>query len=561
MKRKNSLKWQMLRMLALGWFVPLTAIVVAFLVVVSGRIDRQSQRLITTSMEKAADISILRLLDCIDSSKDASYLSYIGDYWAEYQESGDSGKLYNQVTTFLSAHYKYDPSFDITVLMFTDEPGTLYYTGNTTGRGSVSRFRFFKDEVQEKALSISEELDTRTEFFAMNGHVYMIRNLIGRGFKRYAVLVMEINPQEVFESLKSVWEYRGMEISFKDDKLYSEGNYSASSDVVTCTRKSVDGEFTFSVSYDGTAVGLEKRPINITFMILIVFLVPLILLLFYFFNRRINRPIITLTEASKKIAEGEYGEVVAQPKGQSGEIADLTKNFNKMSIKLGEQFNKIFVEEIALRDANIHALQSQINPHFLNNTLEIINWEARMNGQEKVSSMIEALSVMMSATMDRNRQSLIALSEELEYVNAYIYIIKCRYQDRFIYEEHIDKALLQVKVPRLIIQPVIENAVEYSYSEDGVRRVRMEIEGTCEGEKVDMKIRIINPGVPSDDDVAKIKELLTDDMDIKPLEERSTRIGIRNVHRRLKMLYGSESRLSIETDGNGNTISTIFVKN
>ncbi|WP_022769994.1 MULTISPECIES: sensor histidine kinase [unclassified Butyrivibrio] len=561
MKRKNSLKWQMLRMLALGWFVPLTAIVVAFLVVVSGRIDRQSQRLITTSMEKAADISILRLLDCIDSSKDASYLSYIGDYWAEYQESGDSGKLYNQVTTFLSAHYKYDPSFDITVLMFTDEPGTLYYTGNTTGRGSVSRFRFFKDEVQEKALSISEDLDTRTEFFAMNGHVYMIRNLIGRGFKRYAVLVMEINPQEVFESLKSVWEYRGMEISFKDEVLYSEGNYSASSDVVTCTRKSVDGEFTFSVSYDGTAVGLEKRPINITFMILIVFLVPLILLLFYFFNRRINRPIITLTEASKKIAEGEYGEVVAQPKGQSGEIADLTKNFNKMSIKLGEQFNKIFVEEIALRDANIHALQSQINPHFLNNTLEIINWEARMNGQEKVSSMIEALSVMMSATMDRNRQSLIALSEELEYVNAYIYIIKCRYQDRFIYEEHIDKALLHVKVPRLIIQPVIENAVEYSYSEDGVRRVRMEIEGTCEGEKVDMKIRIINPGVPSDDDFAKIKELLTDDMDIKPLEERSTRIGIRNVHRRLKMLYGSESRLSIETDGNGNTISTIFVKN
>ena len=75
MKRKNSLKWQMLRMLALGWFVPLTAIVVAFLVVVSGRIDRQSQRLITTSMEKAADISILRLLDCIDSSKDASYLT------------------------------------------------------------------------------------------------------------------------------------------------------------------------------------------------------------------------------------------------------------------------------------------------------------------------------------------------------------------------------------------------------------------------------------------------------------------------------------------------------
>ncbi len=551
----------MLRLLALGWFVPLAAIVVAFLVVVSGRIDDQSQRTITTSMEKAADISILRLLDCIDSSKDASYLSYIGDYWSEYQQDGDSGKLYNNVTNFLSQHYKYDPSFDITVLIFTDEPGNLYYTGNTTGRGSVSRFRFFKDSVQEKALLISQDLDTRTEFFALDGHVYMIRNLIGRGFKRYAVLIMEINPEEVFESLKSVWEYRGMEVFYKGEKLYSEGDFGSLLGLVSCKRKSVDGEFEFSVSYDTTAVGLEKRSINITFFILIIFLLPMILLVFYFFNRRINRPITNLTKASKEIAAGEYGTTVDELDGQSGEIADLTRNFNKMSNKLGEQFNRIFVEEIALRDANIHALQSQINPHFLNNTLEIINWEARMNGQEKVSSMIEALSVMMSATMDRNRQSLIALSEELEYVNAYIYIIKCRYQDRFVYEEHIDKALLPVKVPRLIIQPVIENAVEYSYSEDGIRRVRMEIEGDSDGDRIDMRIRIINPGVPSDEDVAKIKELLRDDMDIRPMEERSTRIGIRNVQRRLKILYGAESGLTIETDGNGNTISTIFVKN
>ena len=111
------------------------------------------------------------------------------------------------------------------------------------------------------------------------------------------------------------------------------------------------------------------------------------------------------------------------------------------------------------------------------------------------------------------------------------------------------------------IQPVIENAVEYSYSEDGIRKVRLEVSGTSDGDRIDMKIRIINPGVPGDEDVAKIKELLTDEMDIRPMEERSTRIGIRNVNRRLKILYGSESGLTIEPDGNGNTISTIFVKN
>ena len=106
-------------------------------------------------------------------------------------------------------------------------------------------------------------------------------------------------------------------------------------------------------------------------------------------------------------------------------------NFNTMSLKLKDQFEKIYVEEIALRDANIHALQSQINPHFLNNTLEIINWEARMDGNEQVSKMIEALSTMLGATLNREKRDQISLKEELEYVDAYLYIIECRFRDRF----------------------------------------------------------------------------------------------------------------------------------
>ncbi|MBR1670200.1 MAG: histidine kinase [Butyrivibrio sp.] len=579
MKRRNTLKWQMLRLMALGWFVPLTAIIVLFLLVVAGRIDSQSRRTITTSMEKAAEICILRLLDCIDSSKDASYLPTVRESYQEYKKSGDSGKLYNDITVFLAEQYKYNPSFDLTVLLFNEDPGTLYYTGNTTGRGSVSRIRFFRDSVREEALDRSKELDTRTEFFSKEGHVYMIRNLMNRNFESYAVLVMELNPERVFESLKSVWAYRGMSIFYNDKLLVSEGDiepddsrkalgtmgemttFLDSSDLVVSRGRSVDGTFTYVVSIDTAAVNLEKNSVTLTFCILIVFLIPLILVVLYFFQSRINTPITRLTLASKQIAAGNYGVTAPELTTQNGEIADLTRNFNHMSKKLSEQFGKIFVEEIALRDANIHALQSQINPHFLNNTLEIINWEARIHGEEKVSSMIEALSTMMSATMDRNRQSLITLEEEMEYVRAYLYIIECRYQDRFSYTEDIDKALLSVKVPRLIIQPVVENAVEYSSSEDGKRQVSLKVVGACDGEKVDMKIMIINPGEPSKENMEKIADLLTDDMEIKPQEERATRIGIRNVHRRLKMIYGPGSGLTVQPDGKGNTISTIFVKN
>ncbi len=360
MKRKNSLKWQMLRLMALGWFVPLTAIVLLFLLVVSGRIDRQSERTITTSMKKAAEISILRLSDCIDASKDASYLPYIGDAWSSYAKDGDSGKLYNNVTSFLSEQYKYDPSFDMTVLIFFDEPDAIYYTGNTTGRGSVSRIRYFKDEVQKVVLEKSKELDTRTEFFSMGGHVYMIRNLMGRGFKRMAVLVMELNPEEVFESLKSVWEYRGMSVWYDGSELWSEGDTAGDlgnvslkkgevalknvdgKEMVISSETSVDGRFVYGVHYDMAAVNLEKRTITLTFCILLVFLLPLIFLVFYFFNNRISAPIGTLTEVSKQIAGGNYGVTVDEKRG-SGEIDAIHRNSNKTSEKLSAQFNKIFV--------------------------------------------------------------------------------------------------------------------------------------------------------------------------------------------------------------------------
>ena len=97
----------------------------------------------------------------------------------------------------------------------------------------------------------------------------------------------------------------------------------------------------------------------------------------------------------------------------SKEFAYLGNSFNAMSDKLKNQFERIYKEELALRDAKIMALQSQINPHFLNNTLEIINWEARLADDVKVCQMLEALSTMLNAAMDRKHRPLIHLSEEM----------------------------------------------------------------------------------------------------------------------------------------------------
>ncbi|MBR4993643.1 MAG: histidine kinase, partial [Lachnospiraceae bacterium] len=197
--------------------------------------------------------------------------------------------------------------------------------------------------------------------------------------------------------------------------------------------------------------------------------------------------------------------------------------------------------------------QSQINPHFLNNTLEIINWESRMNGNIKVSSMIEALSVMLNATMNRRKQRMISLSEELSYVDAYLLIIKQRLGTRLQVKKEIDHSLLTLEVPRLIIQPIIENAVEHGMD----KRNRGEVELKVYREEDKLHIDVINNGVLTDEDKAKIEYLLGNDVDED--KERSVSLGIRNVNRRIKIIYGEEYGLSIYSNEEGYTVSSIVL--
>ncbi len=568
----------MMRLLTFGWIVPIGIIAVIFLLVASRRLERQTYLAIETSMEKASEICELRMSDCIAASREASYRPDIRNAWSEYRKNKRAGDLYESTTGFLSEQYMYNPNFDLTVLIYNEMPENVYYSGNATGRGSASRLRYFKENVLANALSFSETLDTQIGFFNSDGHMYMIRNIVNRSFEPYAVLIMELNEEHIFESLRSVWAYQGMSVWYGGDVMASDGSTSGDGQInaslpspgayinergreVYYLPPSKEPRFVYEVSLDRQTINVEKNYIMAAFFWLLAFLIPLVAAVFYFLQKNVSLPISTLTDASMRIADGNYGTKVDEEyENRKGEIGHLARNFNIMSDKLHEQFDRIFVEEIALRDANIHALQSQINPHFLNNTLEIINWEARMNGDEKVSRMIEALSTMMSATMDRKHQSLISLSEEMEYVHAYIYIIECRYRDRFSYEEEIDESLLGVKVPRLIIQPVIENAVTYCSDKEDGRRVRLKIEGSAAEGHIDMRISIINPGEPSDEDWEKIHELLDSSDEFEPLEERAVRIGIRNVNRRLRIFYGKDSGLSITTDGEGNTVSAIIVK-
>lgn len=567
MKKRRSLKWSMLNMLAIMWLLPLILIAVVLTGFISRSLNTQVHRTISTTMEKAVEICTLRLNDCIEQSKDISYNGRLRDIYERYQKDGNESGLYSSTSSLLGEKYKFNEDYRMTGLYYTDQPDRVYYTGSTYLYESQRYYQNFAKEAIQKA---SEVIDTDTVLVTVNNRVYLVRNVMDHSFHPYAVLFMDLNEPRIFESLKSVWQYQSLTVFFNGEDIYR-----ADESIIPADREVNDGtvilkgvdlvysrrdlgsnEMLYAVKYNRDAVQKELAvPVNI-FVLILLFIIPLALLLVRFVTDRVSKPVEELVSASEEITRGNYG-VTVPVHTENGEISDLDMNFNTMSLKLKDQFEKIYVEEIALRDANIHALQSQINPHFLNNTLEIINWEARMDGNEQVSKMIEALSTMLGATLNREKRDQISLKEELEYVDAYLYIIECRFRDRFECTRTIEyEEALEYMVPRLIIQPIIENAVEHGRSQDGMESVSIEIRGGRTPSS-DLTIIVTNKGVPDPGTMDKIHHLLNDET---TEETHSTHIGIRNVNKRLKILYGEQSGLTIEPDEKGNTVSTIFVK-
>ncbi len=569
-KKRRQLKWSMIVMLTGCWFLPLLMLALTMLLFVSDRMKGQLEDTIITSADRAMDICQMRINEAMAASKDASYLPAIKDSYISYQKNQDKKQLLHDANLFIQQQYRFNSDFNITVLYFIDDPEVFSFTYKTPEQ-TYAKIVEFKKTTMDKIQEVSGRLGTDIAFVNINGEIYMVRNIVDSRFRPFAVLVMELNMEHMFGGLESVWGYKEMEVYIDGESLFNHYPSDPGQDItgrrimdMPYFSHGAEGSFVYKrmesgrhkmsylVMLDSGAITGEMTIVRYLIILFVIFMIPLITVVFLFFHLRVNKPIGALRRACKEIAQEHYGYQIAAVK-QDEEFHDLGETFNDMSIKLKYQFEKIYLEELALRDANIMALQSQINPHFLNNTLEIINWEARMMGNQKVSGMIEALSTMMEATMNRKNEQYIKLAEELSYVDAYLYIIAQRLGDGFECEKRIDESLLWVEVPRLIIQPIIENAVEHGMDVGKQGRIRLTI--YRQGDK--LCIEVLDNGRLSEKDRAKIDLLLNEN---NADESKSLSLGIRNVNKRLKIIYGAECGLSIKSNKDGHTVSTIIVK-
>lgn len=585
--KKRKLSTGMIRVILTCWIFPYIAISCVLLLFYNRHTQEQIGRSVCTAMENAGLVTADKLYAAIEMSRQASYDGVIKKSYEQYLADGDESAMHRAVSDYLSKTYKYSKTISNTILLYEEPMSMEYYTYSNVAGATYASIDEFKNNAVQAVRRTAEDLGTRTRIIGISGHLYVVRNIVLSDYQPFATLVMEVNKDRLFEGMDRVlWKKDGItvldgEVIWQDpedlgkeraaqlqqalQKDLEEAGKPHEGDALTFYESGslqavlvmkVNGQQLCGIqALDPAQMPGDRNAVVAVYITVLFTLIPLLLATFYYLHRNINQPVKALIRGSDQIRSGKYGYQI-EPFDKNEEMGQLVDTFNHMSAGLEDSFNRVYVEEIAERDATLKALQSQINPHFLNNTLEIINWKARLSGNDDVSEMIGALSVMMNATLNRNNEMFIPLSEELSYVDAYIYIITERFGSRFSFEKEVDASLMEVRVPRLIIQPIVENAVEHGGDQYGNRTGRLIVEG----EAKDLLIRVENNGSLTPQDEERIRILLSDEKPGEAQQLDRMSIGIRNVNLRLRLLYGEKSGLTIEECPKGTTVSTIRIR-
>lgn len=268
-----------------------------------------------------------------------------------------------------------------------------------------------------------------------------------------------------------------------------------------------------------------------------------------FLSNVITRPIKKLMNNIVLVEQGQFDKV--KHIGSRDEFGHLFNRFNKMSFELKRLVERVQQEEMEKAEAQIQALHSQINPHFLYNTLGSVKWIASMQKADKIVDMTEALISMLryAARIDG---TLVPIREELDNISNYITIQNVRYYDCIHMSYEIEDRLLEYRVPRMILQPIIENAIFHGFAEleeDGHITIRVY------SKESDVIIEVQDNGEGMDEKT--IRELL--DSWTQETVGESRGIGLLNVQRRIKLHFGESYGLGVKSRVHEGTVFTFLL--
>lgn len=313
--------------------------------------------------------------------------------------------------------------------------------------------------------------------------------------------------------------------------------------ILTSTEMSVSGWNLYMVTPLGE-VNTSYTIMMQVFVSSILIIFAVICLLLNFSANNMARPI---TNLSRKMDTFHGTSLPTDPKAEeeyrnrSDEVGQIYRSYDQLADRMDRLIQEIYVKNLEKKDAELALLQTQINPHFLYNTLDSINWIALANGQDEISEMITALSDTFRLSLMKNNSSFVEMEQEINYIQSYLTLQKFRYADRLTCTFDIPEPIPKLFIPRFILQPVVENALKHGIDQlenGGEIRIRITTD-------TQIQIDVINDGTKID--LKKMEEILVfhpEDSDI--LNFKKEGYGVQNIHRRIKIICGDDYGLRYE---------------
>lgn len=356
-------------------------------------------------------------------------------------------------------------------------------------------------------------------------------------------IVYHPQQQQLYNELQT--EYIDEVMNCKMD--YMELGEDDSSRLYTVSRSDKTGWTVVSCSYISELLKRSDQAQEL-YMLMAVILVAVSLIISSIMSRSITRPIHKLQSSMASIQDGDFQARNVEVDSLN-EIGSLTETFNVMTQKIQELMVQIIEEQKAKRKSELKALQSQINPHFLYNTLDSIIWMAEEGKNEEVVVMTASLAKLFRQLIS-NDEGEISIFQEIEYCRNYLIIQKMRYKDKLEFEIDLDPDIKNEKIIKLVLQPLIENAIYHGlkYKES---KGLLVVKGYSQGEDILFEIK--------DNGVGMDSETMEHIFERHKVNYRSNGVGVYNVQRRIKLSYGQEYGITYQSTLGEGTVATVRI--
>jgi two-component system, sensor histidine kinase YesM len=299
------------------------------------------------------------------------------------------------------------------------------------------------------------------------------------------------------------------------------------------------------VTYVNELVGNKDR-MQVYYVIVGVACLFATIILAVLLSRRISKPVKVLEASMKEAEKGNFD--IKVDIDSSNEIGELSRAFNIMISKIKELMTQNVKEQELKRKSELKALQAQINPHFLYNTLDSIIWMAEGKKSEDVVIMTSALAKLFRLSISKGEE-IISIRSEIEHIKSYLTIQKIRYKDKLDFEIDVDPEILDNKTLKIILQPLVENAI-YHGIKNKIGVGVIQIKGKNTGDRILMQV--------IDNGIGMNMESISDILE-KHISQNGNGVGVKNVNERIKLYFGDQYGLEFISEPDVGTTANIWI--